>query len=81
MAHQASEDRVVGDGDDVGHQPEVGLVVAVEEVDGGDVLNTIVRISETSRIKSIIARRPLWEAILRKDSTSNDLGHNVHCLV
>lgn len=50
MTHQASKDRVVGDGDDVGHQPEVGLVVAVEEVDGGDVLHTIVRISETSQI-------------------------------
>ena len=63
VAHQASEDRVVGDGDDVGHQPEVGLVVAVEKVDGGDVLHTIVRISETSRIKSTIARRRLlWEA-------------------
>ncbi len=36
--YQESEDRVVGEGDDVGHEPEVRLVVPVEEVVGGNVL-------------------------------------------
>ncbi len=41
LTDQYSEDRVVGDGDDVGHQPEVRLVVTVEEVVGRDVLETL----------------------------------------
>ena len=41
--YQESEDRVVSEGDDVGHEPEVGLVVPVEEVVRGDVLVALLR--------------------------------------
>ena len=41
--YQESEDRVVSEGDDVGHEPEVGLVVPVEEVIRRDVLVALLR--------------------------------------
>jgi hypothetical protein len=41
LTDQYSEDRVIGDGDDVRHQPEVRLVMTVEEVVRRDVLETL----------------------------------------
>ena len=46
LTDQYSEDRVVGDGDDVGHQPEVRLIVTVEEVVRRDVLETLAIVPE-----------------------------------
>ncbi len=49
--YQESEDRVVGEGDDVGHEPEVGFVVPVEEVVGGNVLVALLGFPGTHSIK------------------------------
>ena len=46
LTDQYSEDWVVGDRDDVRHQPEVRLVVTVEEVVRRDVLETLAFVPE-----------------------------------